>query len=54
MIFLPGGVCKKQYNRNNSRIAGYGMPNYGVENVTNTATTKPTTSTASPLSPFMR
>lgn len=45
VIANGGGVCKKQYNRNNSRIAGYGMPNYGVENVTNTATTKPTTST---------
>ena len=25
-----GGVCKKSYALNNSRIAGYGRPNYGV------------------------
>lgn len=43
VIANGGGVCKKQYDRNNSRIAGYGMPNYGVDKVTNTT---PSTSTS--------
>lgn len=36
-----GGVCKKKYVRTNSRIAGYGYPNYDTETtVTNTTSTE--------------
>ena len=35
-----GGVCKKKYLRTNSRIAGYGYPNYDPEPV-ETITVKP-------------
>lgn len=39
VIANGGGVCKKQYSRSNSRIAGYGMPDYGATVQTATQTT---------------
>lgn len=41
VIANGGGVCKKKYKRTDSRIAGYGYPNYDPEPTTTTTTVKP-------------
>jgi len=42
-----GAVCKKSYLLSHYQILGYGRPNYSGTTVTNSAETKPTTTTTS-------